>query len=325
MRVFAAVHIFLFVYIVAALVFWGISLQKQSLRIYEEEKRNLNSLVDSTLQPLAYAHKMEKIEKRKEIRTQQYLGEGISFLLVIFIGAAVVYSAYRRNQRLSRQQHNFMLSVTHELKSPMAALKLNLQTLQRHKLGIDQENLIVERCIQEIDRLNELSSNMLIASQMEGRQFKPSWEKISISALIQQSLPVYENRFPQRIQTEIAPDIHIRGDATLVQLALNNLVENALKYSPEDKAVHIRLQRRKKQAVLEVIDQGLGIPESERKKIFQKFYRIGNEETRQHKGTGLGLFLTHQIVQSLKGKILIRHNLPTGSVFELIFPLMDSE
>lgn len=325
MRIFAAVHIFLLVYIVAALVFWGISLQRQSLRIYEEEKRNLSAQVDSTIHPLAYAHKIESIEKRKQTRTRQYLGEGITSLLVIFIGAAVVYSAYRRNLRLSRQQHNFMLSVTHELKSPLAALKLNLQTLQRHKLPAEQEDQIVERCIKEINRLNELSSNMLIATQMEGRQFKPSFEKISLSSLLKQSLSVYENRFPRRILAQISPNVHIRGDATLVQLAINNLVENAIKYSPPDKPVEIRLHQRREQAVIEVIDQGQGIPETERKKIFQKFYRIGNEETRQHKGTGLGLYLAHTIVQSMKGKITHRHHQPRGSLFELSFPRLKAD
>lgn len=321
MRLFATVHIFSLVYIVAALVFWGISLQKQSLRIYEEEKRNLASQLDSMVNPLEYAHGLEKIEKRRDTRTKQYLGEGITFLLVIFIGAAVVYSSFRRSQRLSRQQHNFMLSVTHELKSPIAALKLNLQTLQRHKLKPEQEDKVVERCIQEIDRLNDLSSNMLIATQMEGRQFKPTREKLSLSSLVEKSLPFYESRFPGRVQAHIHPDVFIRGDETLLELAINNLVENAIKYSPADQEIEIRLETRKKRALFQVKDHGPGIPESEKKKIFQKFYRIGNEETRKHKGTGLGLYLTHQIVQSMRGKINLRHRSPHGSVFELSFPL----
>ena len=107
-----------------------------------------------------------------------------------------------------------------------------------------------------------------------------------------------------------------------MEMALNNLLENAVKYTPADKPVSVSLLRKKHIAQLQVADEGPGIPDKEKPKIFNKFYRVGNEETRKSKGTGLGLYLTARIVKQHKGKISISDNQPRGSVFEISLPLL---
>ncbi len=321
MRLFTSVYLLLLVYIIAALVFWGLSLHKQSGKIYEQELQLLAAEVDSAAQPEAYRAKLLELDDKKDRRKSQYIGEGSTFLLIILIGASVVYSSFRRSIRLSKQQNNFMLAVTHELKSPIAGIKLNLQTLERHQLDEDKKDLLVKRCISESNRLNELCNNMLIASQMEGRQYVALKEKTDFTALVEGSLKDYTHRYPGRIIAGEIADTTLNGDKLLLQLAINNLLENAIKYTPADKPVTVSVTVKGNMAVLQVADNGPGIPDNEKGKIFNKFYRIGSEATRKTKGTGLGLYLTSKIVRQHKGKITVKDNEPSGAIFEICLPL----
>lgn len=320
MRFFTTVHLLLLAYIIAALVFWGFSLHKKSVDIYQQGVAILKTEVDSTLYPEMYNSRIQQLNTKLDTDKKQYLGEGSTFMLVILIGAAVVYSSFRRSIRLSRQQNNFMLSVTHELKSPIAAMKLNLQTLERHKLDEEKKNLLIDRCVKEANRLNDLCNNMLIASQMEGRQYVPARELLQLDELVQSSAKDYAARYPGRFIENTIQSCELNGDKLLLQMALNNLLENAVKYTPADKPVTISMKLKGNNAVIQIADNGPGIPDVEKNKIFNKFYRIGNEETRKSKGTGLGLYLTSKIVKQHNGKISVQDNAPSGSIFEIILP-----
>ncbi len=321
MRFFTSVHLLLLAYIIAAIVFWEISLQQQSGRIYAQEVITLKSQVDSLHDPTAYNRELSGLEHKLSMRKSQYIGEGATFLIVILIGAVVVYSSFHRRIMLSRQQNNFMLSVTHELKSPLAAMKLNLQTLEKHQLDEEKRKQLLERCIKESNRLNDLCNNMLFASQIEGRQYRPAIEKFDLSELVEDAVNDYAGRYSRKFEEDIVTGCKINGDKMLLHMAINNLLENAVKYTPEDKPVSIRLNTTQNTAILQVTDEGAGIPDSEKKKVFNKFYRVGNEESRKAKGTGLGLYLTNKIVQQHKGRITIKDNTPSGSVFEISLPV----
>lgn len=321
MRYFTTLYLLLLGYIIAALVFWGMSLRKQSELIYEQELLILNTSVDSTYNEAFYKSRLGELTNKRERRTKQYFGEGSTFLLVILIGAAVVFTSFQRSIRLSRQQNNFMLSVTHELKSPIAAMKLNLQTLEKYQLDEEKKKQLTDRCIKEANRLNDLCNNMLLASQMEGRQYVPAKEQLSFSDIVEESVRDYASRYPNRFEEGVIQNAGLNGDKLLLQMAVNNLLENAIKYTPSDKPIAVTLATKNKMAFLQVIDQGPGIPDKEKSKVFNKFYRVGNEETRKSKGTGLGLYLTAKIVQQHKGRVLIKDNTPSGAIFEICLPL----
>ena len=321
MRLFTTAHVLLFLYVVAALLFWGYSLEQKSQTIYELEYENLGNKIDSVTNPDAYNTRLEEIKEKRSSRSKQYLGEGSTFLLVIIIGAAVVYTSFRRSIRLSKQQNNFMLSVTHELKSPIAAMKLNLQTMAKHRLDEEKKSLLIHRCVTEANRLNDLCNNMLLASQIEGRQYKPAKEKFSFTDLVEDSLKDYAQSYPGRFEVNDLREYHLTGDKTLIQMAVNNVLENAIKYTPANVPVTISMTEKNGYAILSVADKGTGIPDGEKSKIFNKFYRVGNEETRKSKGTGLGLYLTAKIVRQHRGKITVKDNEPHGAVFEMSFPL----
>jgi K+-sensing histidine kinase KdpD len=321
MRFSNILHLLLLAYIIAALSFWWLSLEKQSKLIFENEIVNLKDHVNPSLNPGKYEFFKNKIENRREKRSKQYLGEGITFLVLTLIGSWIVYSNYKFSSKLARQQNNFMLSVTHELKSPIASIKLTLQTLLRHKLDHEKQLQLISNCIQESDRLNDLCENVLIASQMEGGHYFKDWKTVSITQLIQEAFDQYNLRYPSRFDLKLQDDLLAETDPILLHLALNNLIENALKYSPEDSIVRVSAAKVANNIRISVIDYGPGIKEIEKKRIFKQFYRIGDENTRKTKGTGLGLYLSKKIMKTLKGEISVEDNAPNGCVFSLSIPL----
>jgi len=321
MRVFTSVYLLLLAYTIAALVYWGLLLEKQNRRIFNQEVIILQQTVDSTQHAALYTRRYAGLQHENKLHKSQYIGEGATFMLVIMIGAVVVWSSFRRSIRLSRQQNNFMLSVTHELKSPIAAMKLNMQTLEKYQLDEEKRNQLLDRCIKEANRLNDLCNNMLFASQLEGRQYKPALERFNFSELVAYSVKEYQQRYPGRFIATIAEDHMLNGDRVMLQMAINNLLENAVKYTPADKPVLVTLADKASDILLQVADNGTGITEEEKKKVFNKFYRVGNEESRKTKGTGLGLYLTKKIIMQHKGRISIKDNQPNGTVFEITLPL----
>ncbi len=322
MRVFTSIYVLILAYIIAALVFWEMSLQRQSGRIYAQEVTTLRNQIDSTRLPNIYRHEMTMLREKLDSRTRQYVAEGATFLIVILIGAAVVYGSFSRRMLVSKQQNNFMLAVTHELKSPIAAIKLNLQTLEKHRLDEEKRNMLIDRCIRESNRLNDLCNNLLFASQIEGRQYKPAMESFSLSGMMEDVVSDFAGRYNRKFEEDVTSGCKSTGDLAMLRIAINNLIENAIKYTPEDKPIRISLARNEDgTAIVSVADEGPGIPDGEKKRVFDKFYRIGNEESRKSKGTGLGLYLAGKIVAQHGGSITIRDNRPSGTIFDVTIPV----
>ncbi len=305
---------FLLVYILVALVFWYLELQRQNQQMYEYRLEQLKK--DGP----GFSQRFTIIEDARRRKTSQYIGEGTTFLILILVGAVFVYRATRKQLRLSQQQQNFMMAVTHEFKTPIAVTRLNLETLQKRKLEEAQQQKLIGNTLQETARLNTLTNNILVSSQLEAGAYQVGEQWIDVSELIQNTVQEYVNRFPQRnIQSNIQPDIEAKAETTFLQLLISNLIDNAIKYSAKENKVKVKLKKENQTIVLSVSDEGIGIPDAEKKKVFDKFYRVGSEETRTAKGTGLGLFICKQIVQSLGGNIRVTDNTPKGSIFTVTF------
>ena len=170
--------------------------------------------------------------------------------------------------------------------------------------------------------LDFLTNNILIASQLDGGGYKSSKEELDLSDLLTDCINNFKNRYPDRAlieQTETNADV--KGDALLLQMLINNLLENANKYSPKEAPIKAILQRTNLNITLSIIDEGPGISDKEKKKIFTKFYRIGNEGTRKTQGTGLGLYLCRRIAKDHNADIMVTNNTPRGSIFAVTLPL----
>ncbi len=310
------VYWFLLAYIIVALVWWFISLEHQN------EQMTSYKLTELKADDPGYLQKIELLTAEEKRATTKYILEGATFLLVIVFAAIFVYRVVRRQFRLSYQQQNFMMAVTHELKTPIAVAKLNLETLLKHKLEETRKEKLLQMTLLETNRLNTLANNILISSQLDGGGYQLAKEELDLSALAESSVHDFRNRFPERNwQVSVEQDIEMTGDTLLLQILINNLLDNAVKYSPKEAAIHFSLQKNTTGAILHVKDEGAGIPAEERKKIFERFYRIGNETVRKAKGTGLGLYLCKKIAADHNADITVTNNTPMGSIFTLYFKL----
>jgi len=304
------VYWFLLIYIIAALVWWFISLENQNTLMFEYR------IVELDKDDPSYTQKLWQLSDERHRKTMQYIGEGSTFLLLILVGAVFVYRATKKQIRLSQQQQNFMMAVTHELKTPIAVTRLNLETLQKRKLDELQQSKLIVHALEETNRLNVLTNNILVAAQLESGNYVISRQPIDISELVTSSVDDFAARFPKRvIHTQIEEKIFTEGETMLLQMLVNNLIDNALKYSDQLKPVGVILKKDGRKVLLQVLDMGEGIAENEKKKIFEKFYRSGNESVRVAKGTGLGLYLCKRIVKDHKGEIKVQDNIPNGTIF----------
>ena len=248
------------------------------------------------------------------------LGEGLVFVALLIFGLWRMNSYLRREAELARQERNFLLSVTHELKTPVAGLRLYLETLRnRPQLDDERKNKLVQSALGETNRLDHLVENILLSTRFELEDMA-HLERIDLSALIKGVVSKLEQTIGAKHVTEcfIQDNVDFFGDAALLESLLTNLYDNAVKYSPDGSCIEVGLNQENEHISLWVADSGQGIPHSETKRIFKKFYRIGNEETRRSKGTGLGLYLVERITKLHGGQVDIVPLSP-GSRFNLTF------
>lgn len=308
------VYWFLLLYMIAALAWWFIALEKQNsvmtaIRVSELFKDD----------PL-YLEKLSSIQEMSNRKTAQYIGEGITFLALILVGAVYVYRATRRQLKFSAQQQNFMMAITHELKTPIAVAQLNLETLQKRKLEEDKQQKLIANTLQEANRLNTLCNNILFTSQLDAGGYSVNFQELNLTDIVETSVDDCKSRFPERIITETIEENRLmQGDPFLLQMLVNNLLENALKYSPKNMPIHVSLSLIGNKTSLSIADLGQGIADQEKKKVFDKFYRSGSENTRKAQGTGLGLYLCKKIAETHNGYISVTDNQPNGSIFTVLF------
>ena len=318
-RFITFVYWLLLLYIVAALVWWFVSLEKQNQHITDLRYSELNSQ-KAALDPQKFDRQLYKIDNDSKRNTEKYIAEGVTFLILILIGAFFVYRSVRKQFRVQQQQQNFMMAITHELKTPISVAMLNLETLQKYQLDAEKQKKLIRMTLQETSRLDTLINNILVSSQLEGGGYIFSKEELDFSSLFKDCIRDAKTRYPERNFIEdLEPEIEIAGDPLLLQLLISNLIENAVKYSPKEKPIICKLNRPGKDVLMNIIDEGIGIADTEKTKIFEKFYRTGNESTRKTQGTGLGLYLCRKIAGDHNADISVTNNIPSGSNFAIHF------
>ncbi len=305
----------LFGYIILQFLWWEVLLVRQANDIINEKQKIIE--LTSTDADLLKTQ-IEELQHKKQMRTYMIVGEGTVFLLLLLFGIFKIKQAYNRETQLVQLQKNFLLSVTHELKTPIASTKLQLQTLLKHpELDSAKQKELIIGAVNETNRLNRLIEDVLLANQAENNNLKISKENFDVSELTEQTV---KNYFPnEKINVKVEKNLFCNGDKLLFPSIVINLVENAIKYSPETEQVKVNLQNKNGKLILEVYDNGIGIPDNEKQNVFEKFYRIGNEETRNAKGTGLGLYIVKKIADAHQARILILNNSPKGTIVNVEF------
>jgi signal transduction histidine kinase len=222
---------------------------------------------------------------------------------------------------LQKRQNNFLLTVTHELKTPLAALKLYLQTLQKHNLTEEKKESIIDGALSENERLVQLIENILNTSRAENKAFELNKENIDLSLLSAQLTERYQKRYKSLLfKIDIPDGLNLKADPNMLETILVNLLENAIKYGGATQEIAIKAVPLDRFITLTISDEGPGIAANERTHVFEKFYRIGNEDTRKASGSGLGLYLVAELVHLHHGQVRCQENHPKGCVFEVILP-----
>lgn len=305
----------LLAYIIAALIWWFIALTRQNDQL---TKARLDELRKDTP---AYFVEREKIGDDNKRKTAQYGGEGITFLLLILAGAVFVFRAVRRELKAGVNQQNFMMAVTHELKTPISVSKLNLETMKLRSLDDDKRKKLLQSTLEETERLDALCNNLLLSSQIDAGGYRLIKEPINLSEFLSDARDRFRTRYPGReFRFSADEDLFTEGDEFLIQIAVNNLIDNAVKYSPQSEGIAISVHASEPDRVeINIADHGAGLSAADRKRIFEKFYRTGNEATKRAKGTGLGLYIVKRIALLHDAIITIRDNAGGGTIFALSF------
>jgi signal transduction histidine kinase len=261
----------------------------------------------------------EQLNAKLHKRWLMIAGEGTVFALILGLGIYRTRNTFKKEFELSKQQKNFMLSITHELKSPIASARLQIETLLKRQLPHEKQEFVLNQALQETERLDALVEKILLANRIESSAYLIQKEHFNLSELCQKIINNLKGSLLKNntINSQITKDIKVFGDEMAFTSIINNLLDNASKYSAPQSSIELVLSNEGDFITLVVKDQGIGILTSEEGKVFNKFYRAGNEETRNTKGTGLGLYIVKNLVNMHQGNIKITSNQPKGTIFTI--------
>lgn len=267
-------------------------------------------LVDLTSQ---LAQDQSQISKR----IVMVLGEGLVFFTILILGMLKIRSSLKKEIQLSERQTNFLLSVTHELKTPLASMKLYLQTMEKRQLDEEARAKLTAQAIQENTRLELLIDNILNASRIENNALNPVLSNQNMQVVLDDLVNRFNRRHALTVKCDVEPG-NLPVDLFFLETILNNLLENALKYAGREAQITVKGKFQSDKFILTVSDNGPGITPEAVPFIFDKFYRSGNEEIRNQKGSGLGLFIVSELARRHNGSIQYLANSPKGATFQLI-------
>ena len=242
--------------------------------------------------------------------------EGFVFLSLLIAGLVMVRNTYLKERKLNMQQKNFILSISHELKTPLAAMRLSTETLKKRALTKEQTERVLSANMEEIDRLTGLLDKVFVTIKLDQESFTLDFTSIDLSALLDSLVTRFQEIKQVKLLMDIEKDVRVVSDPQVLEIVVMNLLDNAVKYGMgNDITIHLRKQANK--AILKVVDQGLGIPDTEKKEVFKRFYRLEDEEYKGIEGTGLGLYIVRELLTKIESSIDIENNSPKGCVISV--------
>ena len=257
-------------------------------------------------------------------RLNRYAWEGAFFLGVLLAAMAVVYRALREEAELRRRQEQFLAGMSHELKSPLASLRLSVETMALRDPPPAQRGELVRRMMVELGRLQGMIVNVLDTARLSDLATRRSPEPLALEAEVRsvvEDLSDLAAESEVTITTQVPGALTVQADREGMRMVLRNLVHNAIKAASGGGQVTVRGERTGGRVRLEVRDDGVGFPPEEGPRLFEKFYRIEREERGRMQGTGLGLFLVRRNVELDQGEVRATSDGPgQGAVFTISWP-----
>jgi two-component system phosphate regulon sensor histidine kinase PhoR len=247
-------------------------------------------------------------------------------LLVIVVALFFIYRAVSHQIELTRMKTEFVSAVSHEFRSPLSAIQALLERVESGKASEPEMLARYHQVIrQEVHRLTQMVNDLLDFARLEDGKRELARETVNLNEVAREVVTSIQNLgYQKRLVTDFHDDPDppvVQADQTAVSQCVQNLVDNALKYSPDDLLITVRTGRNSADAFVEVNDRGPGIPDSEQSKIFEPFYRVGSTSVRRVKGVGFGLSLVKRMVEEQGGRVTLQSEVGRGCTFRLAFPV----
>jgi signal transduction histidine kinase len=250
---------------------------------------------------------------------------GLALLLIVLAGVYVLFLYWKKQYDLYRQQKNIISQVTHELKSPLASIQLHLETMRLRPLEPEKTDQFLSTMLSDVERLNSLISNLLMAAKLEQRRRQHQRCILDFSAFIADFIERKRFKLPEggSLTADIEQDIPVSVNPEEMEMALRNLYENAVLYSSASPELHVSLKRRDRLCSLEFQDNGKGIDKKNLKKIFRMFFRV-RTPGENIRGTGLGLYIVKSVITAHGGTVqAVSEGDGKGSVFIIQLPVAE--
>jgi len=265
-------------------------------------------------------------EYRKRI--VMMVSEGAFFAFLLFVFMVILWRTFRREVELERQHRNFLSAITHELKSPIAAIRVALETVVSGRADEKAAERFISNALADTDRLDRLVQKVLQATRYGSGSTSTQLSQRSLSWVVEGALGVFEPGAAASgatVTAEIGDDLLAEIDDEAMAIVVSNLLENALKYGGDPAEIRVELRFEGDFVVLDVSDNGHGIAEDEVPLIFDRFYRAGDEMTRTSQGTGLGLYLVQRIMKAHHGTVAVADTGPDGTTMRVTLPGVETE
>lgn len=268
----------------------------------------------------------ESVEGILQARMQRNLTLVVALAVLLLLGVAFVYRNVSKEIELAQLKSDFVSNVSHELRTPLSLIRMFAETLEMGRVPTEEKRLEYYRIIGlETTRLTRLINNILNFSRMEAGKKTYHFQPLQVNDVVEDILHLYAYKLRSKgfeVEQNLGEDLPlIEGDTEAIAEALINLIDNAIKYSPEEKHVTLTTVREGEQVNVMVKDRGMGIAPEDQKKIFDKFYRVSSALVHDTKGTGLGLALIKHIMDAHKGSVRVASKIGKGSQFTLTFPI----
>ena len=268
--------------------------------------------------------KLARLERERVSVIWKAVLQSGAMAIGILTGLVMIYKKLNDELDLKLRQKNFIDAVTHELKTPIASIRVWMETLFSKTLKEDQLTKISLRMDQDLTRLSDLVGNLLVVARGESGELPSNPEVLNLSESLSRILTTMDQKLGPGtlgLIEKIQDEIYVRADLEQFQIIVENLLSNAYKYADSPRSTEVELKLDKNYAILTISDQGYGIHSQNLTKIFDKFYRSGDEMTRRVPGTGLGLFLVKQMVELNGGSVKVASKgIDQGSIFTVSLP-----
>ncbi len=298
------------VYLVVGISWWGLLLYDKNIQLYQLKLS------------IAENHQQAFINEEFNKQKMMIIGEGLFLGISILGGIFIVYRAARHEIQNMQQQSDFLLSVSHELKSPIAAIKLALQTLNRSDIPQQATSEIKNAALNDVDRLEQLVQNILLSASIAEQGLSLIKEPTEVGAFIQSIIEDFRKR-TLSVEFRWSPNSEestILIDRLMMRQAIANILQNAVKYSYPDTSVDISYTTNTEIVQIFIRNQGIGIAQSNRDQLFKRFYRSVDGEIRKKEGTGIGLYISNEIVKAHKGYIRVEGERDKYALFVVNLP-----